>query len=135
MTSQAPTSPSRWPRWVQFAETAMLAIGIIQIVNGIVALLRSDIMLLPGGMSVHVDYKAVGWIFVALGALMLVAGIAVMSGRGWTRAAGIGAAVLSLLCNLILFWSYPLWTGIVIVLDIAVVYALTAHGKQAQLYR
>jgi hypothetical protein len=38
--------------------------------------------------------------------------------------------VLSVLGNIAFFTAYPLWSAIIIVLDVLVIYALAAHGRE-----
>jgi hypothetical protein len=111
----------------------MLAIGIVQVVNGLVALARTDrTFLTPSGLSIQVSYAGVGMSFVIMGVVLAVSGAGVLAGRAWARAVAIVLAVISVLTNVALFTAYPLWSSLVIVLDLIVIYALAAHGREVR---
>lgn len=38
--------------------------------------------------------------------------------------------VLSVLVNLAFFAAYPLWSAVVIIVDMVVIYAIAAHGRE-----
>jgi hypothetical protein len=82
------------------------------------------------GLTIHLDYTAWGWTHLIGGALVAVAGLALYSGKTWARVVGVAVASLSLLVNFAFIAAYPFWSTIVIAIDIFVIYALTAHGKE-----
>ncbi|MGP4015133.1 DUF7144 family membrane protein [Saccharopolyspora sp. 5N708] len=123
---------TRWLGLVIFAGIMMIAIGVTQIVFGIAALARSGMYMTPTGTVVAFDFRSVGWSYLLLGILVAAAGFGVMSGRTWARVVGILLAGLSVLANLAFFTAYPVWSALVIVLDVVVIYALAAHGREAR---
>jgi uncharacterized membrane protein YjfL (UPF0719 family) len=50
----------------------------------------------------------------------------------WARIVGIVIAVLSALANIAFLPAYPVWATIVIAIDVLVIYALTAHGREVR---
>ncbi|MEV4645036.1 hypothetical protein [Saccharopolyspora sp. NPDC049357] len=120
-----------WVGWIYFSAIVMVAAGIVQVINGLIALAESGTTyLLPSGMAVQVSFASVGVSFLVMGVVLAAAGIGVMSGKTWARAAAITLAVLSVLGNVAFFTAYPLWSAIIIVLDVLVIYALAAHGRE-----
>ena len=120
-----------WVGWIYFGAIVMVAAGIVQVINGLIALAESGTTyLLPSGMAVQVSFASVGISFLVMGVVLAAAGIGVMSGKMWARAAAITLAVLSVLGNIAFFTAYPLWSAIIIVLDVLVIYALAAHGRE-----
>ena len=120
-----------WVGWIYFGAIVMVAAGIVQVINGLIALAESGTTyLLPSGMAVQVSFASVGISFLVMGVVLAAAGIGVMSGKMWARAAAITMAVLSVLGNIAFFTAYPLWSAIIIVLDVLVIYALAAHGRE-----
>jgi hypothetical protein len=49
----------------------------------------------------------------------------------WARVLGIVIAVVSALVNIAFLSAYPLWSTIIIALDVLVIYALAVHGREA----
>ena len=70
-----------------------------------------------------------GWVHFLLGLLVLFAGYAVMNGKVWGRTIGVLLAILSAVINLAFVPYYPIWSILVITVDILVIYALTVHGR------
>lgn len=120
-----------WVGWIYFGALVLVAGGIVQFVNGLIALGASgSTYLLPSGTTVQVSFANVGISFLIMGVVLSAAGIGVMSGRTWARVLAIALAVLSVLANIAFLPAYPLWSAIVIALDVLVIYALVAHGKE-----
>jgi len=84
----------------------------------------------PNGLVLNVDYTAWGWTHLILGVLLLAAGAAIFSGRVWGRTIGVIAALLSAVVNFAFIAAYPLWSVLIITIDVLVIYALVAHGGE-----
>lgn len=122
-----------WVGWVYFGGIVLVVIGVVQFINGLVALARSGTTFItPSGMALQVSYGGVGLSFLIMGVVLAAAGAGVMAGRTWARAVAIVLAVLSILANIAFFAAYPIWSAVVIVLDVLVIYALAVHGKEVR---
>ena len=64
-----------------------------------------------------------------LGILVAVSGVGVLSGNTAARVVGTLMAMLSAVVNLAFLAAYPLWSIIMITLDVLVILALTVHGS------
>src|SRR2546423_3767463 len=110
---------SDWVGWVFFAGLMMILVGTFSAIQGLVALFNSGYYLVGSeGLIVHVNYAGWGWLHLILGILVLLAGFGVMSGNTASRVIGIVLAVLSAIVNLAFVAAYPIWSTIVIVLDV-----------------
>lgn len=126
------TQPTRWVGWVFFAGIIMLTVGCFNMIGGIVALFRSSYYLVTADdLMVRVDYTAWGWLFIIYGAVVAAAGFGVMVGKTWARVIGVILAVINALLNLTFLAAYPVWSVMVIALDVIVIYALIVHGREA----
>jgi len=109
----------------------LVLVGIFQAIDGLIALFNDNLYLVqPNGLVVDVDYTAWGWTHLLLGLLLLGAGAAVFSGQVWARVVGVLAAIVSAVVNFAYVPAYPVWSILIIVIDILVIYALTAHGGE-----
>lgn len=125
------TAQTAWVGWVVFGAAMMILLGTFQIMAGLVALLRSDYYLVGRtGLLVDLDFTVWGWTHLALGVVIVAAGVGVLAGRTWARAVGILLAMLSAVANLAFLAAYPLWGIITITLDVVVIYALAVHGPE-----
>ena len=133
-TAAAPMSTqerSGWVGWLVFAGLMLMMVGAFQAIDGLVALFKDEVYLVrPDGLVVNVDYTAWGWVHLLLGILLIAAGAAVFSGRVWGRTVGVMAAIVSAVLNFAYIQSYPVWSLLIIAVDIIIVYALVAHGGE-----
>jgi hypothetical protein len=60
----------------------------------------------------------------------LTAGFGLFTGAMWARVLGIAVAVISALANFAFVPAYPFWALTLIALDVVVIYAIAAHGKE-----
>jgi hypothetical protein len=131
----ADSTPARPAGWVVgmslFAATMMIVIGVFHAVSGVVALFRNEIYVVGPRYVFAIDVTAWGWIHLLLGILVGVAGYAVISGQLWGRAVGIGLALLSMIANFLFIPYYPVWSLLIIALDVFVVWALCLFGRDA----
>jgi hypothetical protein len=125
--------PSGWVGMVVFAGVMLLMLGGFQIVEGLVALFRDDFYVTTNaGLVIPMDFSAWGWTHLIIGLITLGTGFGILYGQMWARVVGIVIAVLSSLANLAFLPAYPIWSTIVIALDVLVIYALTAHGREVR---
>jgi hypothetical protein len=120
-----------WVGWVYFAGVMMALLGAFQIIEGLTALFnRTYLLVTSNGVLVHANLAAWGWTHLIIGVIALVAGFEVMMGQMWARVVGIILAGLSAVLNLAYIAAYPLWSMIIIAIDIIVIYALAVHGGE-----
>jgi hypothetical protein len=110
---------------VTFAGVIMLMMGAFHAFVGFIAVVEDEFFVAVQGYAVAIDATTWGWIHLGLGVLVLLAGVAVLSGRTWGRAVGVVLAVVSAFANFMFVPYYPLWSLAIIALDILVIWALT----------
>ncbi|MET7992105.1 hypothetical protein ABZU76_14475 [Amycolatopsis sp. NPDC005232] len=129
-TDARPTATG-WAGWVAFAATMMMLLGAFQVIEGLVALLNTRYFVVDEtGLVVSVNYTTWGWVHLALGALLILVGVGVFMGNRAAQITGIVLAGLSAIVNLAFLPAYPLWSIIIIAVDVLVIYALAVHGKE-----
>ena len=124
-------APSGWAGWVVFGGVMLIMLGTFQVVEGLVALfddgfyaVRSD------GLVVNVDYNTWGWVHLVIGVVGVLAGLGLLVGNMAARIVGIVVAFLSALVNLAFISAYPIWSTIMITIDVIVMYAIIVHGRE-----
>lgn len=131
MQNVQPTEMSGWVGWIAFAGVMMLLVGSFHIIQGLVAVFEDEYFLVStSGLAVSMDFTAWGWTHIIGGIVLVLAGIAVFSGRIWARTVGVILAVLSALVNIAFLAAYPIWSVTMIAVDILVIWALTVHGAE-----
>ena len=120
-----------WVGWVVFGGAMLIMMGIFQVTQGFVALLDDGFYAVNSdGLVVDVDYNTWGWIHLAIGLVGILVGIGLVAGNMAARIAGVAIAFLSALVNLAFISAYPVWSVMVIALDVIVIYAITVHGHE-----
>lgn len=123
--------PDPWSGWVIFSSTMMILLGCFQGIAGLVALFNKSYYLVSSsGLVVHVDYTVWGWVHLIVGVVALVAGFGLFTGAMWARVLAIMVAGLSAIVNFAFIPAFPLWALTIIVVDILVIYAVAAHGRE-----
>ena len=124
---------SMWVGWIAFAGTIMVMLGAFHMIQGVVALVDDKYFLVTrSGLVVTADYTTWGWVHLITGAVVLVAGVFVFAGQVWARTVGVIVALVSAVFNLGFLAAYPLWSLIMIALDVMVILALTVHGSDVK---
>jgi hypothetical protein len=109
----------------------MLILGIFHALEGLVALFQSNYYLVAAnGLTVHVNYTAWGWTHLIFGVIVIAAGAALLVGQMWARILAVALAVISAVVNAGFLAAYPVWSAIMIAVDILVIWALTVHGGE-----
>ena len=124
---------SAWVGWVVFAAVIAITMGAFEAIEGLVAIFKDEYYLVgSNGLVVSVDYTVWGWVHLVIGVLAVAAGIGLLQGRSWGRIVVIVLAGLSALVNLGFLSAYPIWSTMVIALDVIIIYALTVHWKDVR---
>jgi len=122
-----------WTGWATFAGVMLLLIGCFHAIAGFVALFRQSYYVIPdSNLVVTVSYTGWGWVHIIGGIAVFAVGLGLLAGQTWARIVAVGLAGLSALLNIAFLPAWPIWSAIVITLDVIVIYALTVHGKEAQ---
>jgi hypothetical protein len=112
-----------------FAGVMMIMVGIFQGLWGLAAIIKDQFFLVTRNYAYNVDVTTWGWIHLIVAAIIVLAGFALFSGAVWARTVGVTLAVLSAIANFLTIPYYPLWSILIIAVDVFVIWALTAHGR------
>ena len=132
--------PSGWAvGWTFFAAFMMIMMGIFHAIAGFAGILEDEfISVVPAiGTStqgdvyfLQFDATTWGWIHLIMGIVVALAGFALFSGAVWARTIGVIIAFISAIANFAWLPYSPVWSIIVITLDVLVIYALMVHGRE-----
>jgi hypothetical protein len=104
--------------------------GSIQTLVGVCALFVDDVFVVGSDrLVVPANYTAWGLAHVVIGLVFIVVGYGIMTGRAWSRGAGIVLSLVSGVLNLLFITAYPAWSLLVIAFDVVTLYALAVHGR------
>ena len=114
---------------IAFAAMIMFMAGGFQIIAGFVAIFTNEFYVATPRYLLEFDVTSWGWIHLLVGLIMVGAGSGLLSGRTWARVVGVTLAMLSAFANFAFIPYYPIWSLIVITLDVFIIWALVAHGR------
>ena len=109
-----------------FAGVVLVTAGLFQAIEGLSAVLTDDVFDSTHDYLFDLSLPGWGWIHLVIGLLMVVIGMCVLYGQTWARAAGIMIAVVSSVANFAFLPHYPLWSLLVIAIDVLVIWALSS---------
>lgn len=118
---------TRAPGWQTCSGLVLAFGGLFAVIDGLMAVYKSSFF---AGNAVFVfsDLRTWGWITFGLGALGIISGFAVFSGREWARWTGIAVAGLGALGQLLIAQAYPLWSLMIMGVYVLAVYGLAVYG-------
>jgi hypothetical protein len=112
-----------------FAAWLMVMIGAFHAIDGLTAIFKDEVFASVGDYTFKFDVTTWGWIHLIVGIIIVVAGFGLFAGALWARMVGVIMAAVSAIGTFAyLPWS-PVWAILIIALDVVVIWALTAHGR------
>lgn len=125
--------PSGWAvGWTMFASIMMIVMGAWWIITGIVAIAKDEFFVITQEWIFEFDVTAWGWIHLILGIVILAAGFGLYTGQVWARTVGVILAAVAALVAFAWMPYYPIWGIIFVAVSVAVIWALTAHGRDIE---
>lgn len=78
------------------------------------------------------DYRQWGWVQLIWGIVLIVSASSLLAGRLWGRILAITLATISAILNFGFIWAYPVWSIMIILLDIIVIYSVAMYGGREE---
>jgi hypothetical protein len=124
--------PSGWAvGWITFAAAMMLMIGSFHAIAGLVGIVDDEFYVATRNYVFEFDATQWGWIHLILGVIVAVSGGYLFTGSVLARTVGVIMAMFSAVAGFAWIPWYPIWGITVVALAVAVIWALTAHGRDA----
>src|SRR5262245_32373498 len=118
--------------WKSFAGIIMIVVGFFNALDGMIAIINAN--RLQGATNGHANLPITtnlqtwGWLVLIIGVILIWAGFGVFSGATWARTVGIFVCSFNLVVQFAYTAHYPLWSLLVITIDILIIYGLVVHG-------
>ena len=115
--------------WLAFAGTVLVVSGVFKIFDALWAFKYDDeVSEEVQTVLFENDLQSWGWVWLVVGIVLVLAGIAVVSGAEWARWLGIVTASVAAIAFLPWIYYQPLWTLLSVTLAVMVIYALATYG-------
>jgi hypothetical protein len=122
-----------WSGWITFAAVLLTVLGVLNLLEGLVALMRNQVTFIDGDSLVVVDLTGLGIVMIIFGVLLTLCGIGLFSRNPVARVAAIVVVGLHALAQIGSLGAYPVWSLLMITLDVIVLFALTVHWSPREL--
>ncbi len=117
--------------WVGFASFMLLLGGFLSGLAGFVALFKDTVIYHSATNTAWVlDYTQWGWIHIILGILAITAAGSLMAGNMYGRVFAVLVALVSAAANMAFIPVYPIWSIMVITIDVMVIYSVIVHAGE-----
>ncbi|MGW9210073.1 DUF7144 family membrane protein [Embleya sp. NPDC055664] len=126
---------SAWSGWVAFAACTLLVLGVLNLFQGFTALFSDGYFVTRSGDLLVWNYNTWGVILLIFGGLQLLIGGGLLTGKTWARVAGSLLVMVNIIAEIGFLAAHPVWSTIVVALDLVVLFALTVRWDAAQGYR
>jgi hypothetical protein len=116
--------------WAMFAGFVMIMVGCFHMIWGLGAIINDSLYNTPSDYFLAINQSGWGWIHVIAGLIVLLAGFGIFKGAVWARTVGVIMATVSAVANFAsLPYGQPVWSALMIAVDVAIIWALTVHGR------
>jgi hypothetical protein len=112
------------------AATLMVISGLWSVTMGLAAIIKDQFFVTLPNYAFRLDITSWGWIHLGVGAVVFVAGVCLILGQLWARVLGVIVALISAVENFLFIPYYPVWSLIVIAIDVFIIWALMTGDRR-----
>lgn len=123
--------PARQPSgWTVFTGTILLIVGSLVALWGLAAILNGEVVVVGGDGVIWADTTVWGWVHLILGSIVAGTGLMLFTGSPTARLLALFFVALNAVSQIVWFPAAPLWAFLIILLDVAIIYQLTARWEE-----
>ena len=115
--------------WTVFAGCALFIVGSLDALWGLAAILNDNIVIVGGHGAILADITTWGWVHLILGSIMALTGLGLFAGSSGARWAAVFFVSVNAIAQIVWFPAAPLWAFLMIILDVTIIYQLTARWE------
>ena len=113
--------------WVAFVGVMMFLVGSLNAIWGLGAVLNDDIVVVGGEGALIADITTWGWVHLVLGSVLALTALGLMTGNSAARWLAVAFVAVNAIAQIVWFPAAPLWAFLIILLDVTILYQLTAR--------
>jgi hypothetical protein len=115
--------------WLIYSGLVLTIAGVVGAIYGLAAISSSDFFEQRAHYMTG-DLEKWGWLVLVVGLAQVAVGFGIWAGAGWARWAGVAAAALNSVVQLMWLPAQPLAALALYAVDLLVIYGLVRHGTQ-----
>lgn len=112
------------------AAVLLLTSAIVTVLQGIAAVAGDELLVVGYSYTYQFDLTAWGWVHIVVALVLAGVAVGLFSGAVWARAGAVVVVMVSIVVNFLWLPYYPLWSILIIALDIVVVWAVVTWDGQ-----
>jgi hypothetical protein len=113
--------------WTVFAGMVLLLVGSLSALWGLAGVLNDQVLVVGGHGVIIADITTWGWVHLILGSIVALTGMALFTGSSTARWLAVVFVTVNAIAQIVWFPVAPLWAFLIIILDVAIIYQLTAR--------
>jgi hypothetical protein len=113
--------------WAAFAGVLMFVVGSLDALWGLGGILNDDVVVVGGHGAIVADISTWGWVHLILGSVIALTGIGLLVGSSVSRWLGVFFVAANAILQIVWFPAAPLWAFLIILLNVTIIYQLTAR--------
>ena len=113
--------------WTVFAGCVLFIVGSLDALWGLAAILNNEIVIVGGHGAILANITTWGWVHLILGSIMALTGLGLFAGNSGARWAAVFFVTVNAVAQIVWFPAAPLWAFLMIILDVTIIYQLTAR--------
>ncbi|MFE6926208.1 hypothetical protein ACFVAV_34715 [Nocardia sp. NPDC057663] len=102
----------------------LAVVGVLQILEGISAVAKDDLIVVGPEYLYQFDLTSWGWWHIVFGAIAVIVAIGLLAGQTWGRVLAMVIAAISIIANFLWLPYYPWWSILIIIINIVVIWAV-----------
>jgi hypothetical protein len=115
--------------WAIFAASVLFIVGSLDALFGLAAILNDEVVVVGGHGAIIADITTWGWVHLILGSIMALAGVGLFAGSSAARWVAVFFVMVNAISQIVWFPLAPLWAFLIIILDVTIIYQLTARWE------
>ena len=112
------------------AAVFMVISGLWSFFEGLAAIIKGGFFVVMPNYAYSISTTGWGWMHLILGIVVFLAGLCLFADMAWARMTGIVLATISAVLNFLYIPYYPVWSIVLIALDVFVIWALMSPRRR-----
>jgi hypothetical protein len=112
------------------AAVLMMMSGVWNFLEGLAAIIRGSYFHVLPTYAYDLSVRGWGWFHLVLGAVVAIAGVALLTDKIWARIVGVALASISAIVNFLYIPYLPVWSIALIAIDAVIIWALLAPRRE-----
>jgi hypothetical protein len=107
----------------------LVIVGSLDALWGLAGILNDQVLVVGGHGAIIADITTWGWVHLILGSIVALTGLGLFTGSSTARWLAVFFVTVNAITQIVWFPLAPLWAFMIILLDVTIIYQLTARWE------